>query len=159
MDTYTLLTLLKLVHLGALIFWVGPSTGAWLMLRLNEHPNGVFGRSLFRVFLRLVWIEHIALGGLIVSGLALAATQGYFQHPPAWFAIKLLIVLGVIMPFELLDIWFSHFRLPALLRAVSDVGTFDRATQFYHRIFTPLAVAVLVPSIAMVVWLALGKTF
>lgn len=158
---YGIFVFLKWLHIGFFMAWVGPALGAWLMLRLGARDVGAMSTGLARrlswLFMRLLWIEHGALLGLVLSGIAMAAQQGLFHAPPRWFALKLLLLVIMILPLEALDIWFVHHYLPKVFKNDDTGLLFDRAMGRYHRVFTPIAVAVMLPGIAAVLWLAVAK--
>jgi len=153
---------LKIVHLGALLLWLGPALGAWWMLRCAIHrfdDPGMVSHYFYRVFLRFVWFEHLALLVLLASGFALAGvTQAFSTN---WLQYKLLLVALVVIPLEIIDIWYSHVRLPAILhlRHPSRLYTTreQAALYFYHRHFTPAAILILPGTLIAILWLALGK--
>lgn len=164
MNAPELIPLLKTVHIGMLILWTGPTFGAWLML------VGIYGIALpeqvrmqmQRVFFRLMWLEHLALAGLLLTGTALALSYGYTAAAPLWLHYKLILVLLVVLPLEAADVWLGHFRLPRVLaRAVVDAQTQEaqRLLHLYHHRFTPLALAVLPPALLGIMWLAVAKPF
>ena len=63
-------TALKLIHIGALVFWIGPTLGAWWMLRVANHrfgEPGMVSQHLYQAFLHLLWVEHSAFIALLLS--------------------------------------------------------------------------------------------
>jgi len=93
---------LRVVHLVALVGWLGLSTGAWLLLRRLR--GSVERGVLWRAFGKIVDIEHVFLGLLLASGIALLAVVGFPYAKTLWFVIKLAIVMCVIVPIECADI-------------------------------------------------------
>ncbi|MGB5538315.1 MAG: hypothetical protein WBN08_20710 [Thiogranum sp.] len=82
-------TALKLIHIGALVFWIGPTLGAWWMLRVANHrfgEPGMVSQHLYQAFLHLLWVEHGAFIALLLSGAAMAWLQGWFGQP--WLTVK-----------------------------------------------------------------------
>ena len=162
MSEAMLVTALKLTHLAALILWLGPGIGAWWMLRRAlfrfDDPSMV-SHFLYRAFLRLMWLEHIALAALLGSGATLALLT--HAHESDWLRYKLLLVALVVLPLEIIDIWFSHVRLPAIIcgrhpsqpYAAAEIQTL----RTYHNRFTPAAVLLLPVTIVVIMWLAIGK--
>ena len=65
--------ILKLVHLGALIFWLGPALGAWLVLKAIENENiGPVTAKVSHVFFLMVTLEHVAFIVLLLTGFSMA---------------------------------------------------------------------------------------
>ena len=63
-------TALKLVHIGALVFWIGPTLGAWWMLRVANYrfgEPGMVSQHLYQAFLHVLWVEHGAFAVLLLS--------------------------------------------------------------------------------------------
>ena len=153
---------LKLIHIGALILWLGPGLGAWLMmLVINRHfgePSRV-SHLAYRLFLRLMWLEHIALGFLLVSGLLLGWQTGQFDSQ--WLQTKLLIICLLLLPLEAIDVWFVHLRLPRLFarrQANTPYSSAEyRLLWLYHQRFTPLALLTLPLIVSAIMLLAIGK--
>ena len=160
MNTYITI---KLVHLGALVLWLGPGIGAWIMMVIiNRHfgePSRISSLA-YQLFLRLMWLEHAALAIMIISGLLLASYTGQFDS--TWLQLKLMIIGLILLPLEAIDIWFVHHRLPRLFskrRANTPYSVSEyKLLTLYHRRFTPLALAVLPVAVISIMWLAIGKT-
>jgi len=75
--------LVKVLHLGALVFWLGPPLGAWLMLRRAQQtikdPQQLYQH--YRLFYRLIALEHVALFVLLGSGVWMAVNYSWFESP------------------------------------------------------------------------------
>jgi hypothetical protein len=156
------LTALKLVHIGALVFWIGPTLGAWWMLRVANQrfgEPGMVSQHLYRAFLRLLWVEHIAFVTLLASGASLAWLHGWFGQP--WLNAKLLLVLAVVLPMELLDIWLGHVRLPRLFHHRHPSRPYSAKESallaLYHGRLTRIALWVMPLAVTGIIWLAVGK--
>ncbi len=162
MLTEHLYPFLKLLHLSSLIFWLGPSLGAWWMLRLGNRQFGEPGLTsqfLYLMFFRLVQVEHIAFASLLCSGLGMALfTHGLAQH---WLLLKLILLTLIVLPIEIVDIWFGNFRLPQLFKQRHPVRPYSRQEQhvllMYHQRFVPLALLLLPPTLLVMFWLAISK--
>lgn len=96
-------TALRVVHLAALIGWLGFSTGAWLLVRRLERD--VRAEVLWPAFARVVDLEHLCLALLAGSGIALWATAPVPLAEQPWFLAKLGLLLGVVAPIEAVDLW------------------------------------------------------
>jgi len=156
------LSLLKLVHIGALVFWIGPALGAWWMLQVANHrfgEPGMVSQHLYRAFLRALWVEHIAFAALLLSGASLAWLHGWFGAP--WLQLKLLLVCAVVVPLEVFDIWFGHVRLPALFHHRHPSRPYSaqeaRLLSLYHGRLTRIALWVMPVAVTLIIWLAVSK--
>jgi uncharacterized membrane protein len=108
-----------------------------------------------------LWLEHAGIVSLLVSGFTLLAMLGFDQAHTTWLGAKLLLVLGIIVPIEVADIWFSHIGLPGVFRHRQPTAAYtgrDRALlELYHRRFTPIALPILLLAVAAITWLAVAK--
>lgn len=155
-------SLLKLVHLGALVFWLGPPLGAWLVLRYMQNP-GVCGSSTLlsvsKVFFGTLVIEHVAFVVLLSTGYLLASGFGFFGVE--WLQQKLLIILVFLVPVEIADVIFGNILAA---KAAQKLYSSDELTvtenwclNFYHGTFTKLAIAVVPVSVVIIMYLAVSK--
>jgi len=157
------LPLLKLLHLGGLILWLGPSGGAWLFLRVARRrldPKGKEYLDLYRDFLPFFWVEHAGLLLLLGSGTAIVLTYDYPVFDWFWLGLKLALVLGVILPIEILDISFGHVLLPRWFRRREASGSEQKdsgAYKAYERKFVPLTLPLLLITVIVIMWLAVAK--
>ena len=89
-DSYVVL---KAIHIASLIFWLGPSLGAWWLLRATTHRFGepsLTSQFLYRMFLKVAGVEHIALLTLLASGILIAFITDSFTQ--SWLILKLLTI-------------------------------------------------------------------
>ncbi|MBI2932268.1 MAG: hypothetical protein HYY16_11505 [Planctomycetes bacterium] len=93
---------LLVVHLLALVGWLGLATGAWLLLRRIE--SEVKPEVLWRAFGKVVQAKHHFLGLLVASGLGLLGVVGFPFAKVLWFSLKMGILLCVIVPIECADV-------------------------------------------------------
>jgi hypothetical protein len=122
---------LLLGHLTGVIVWSASAVGAyWLVVaagidrRRHRDDPELERRDLWvrRRFLEVVWLEHAGLVLLLACGIGLALRYGndwstlVGGSSPRWLRWKLSLVFGIAVPFELYDIWLSHWHLPRLLR-------------------------------------------
>lgn len=146
------------LHLAALIFWLGPSLGAWMVLRDGErriarHENVAW---VWRVFLKLMWWEHGAFIALIASGTGLILTTGYPLTAP-WLKWKLALIIGVLVPIEIIDGYFVHHRLPKIYHGGNLPMPADLAwIRRYHQ-FTRLMIPLFIFLIPLLFYLAIFK--
>ena len=154
--------LLKSVHIASLIFWLGPSLGAWWLLRATTHRFGepsITSQFLYQMFLKVAGIEHIALISLLASGLLMGVvTDGFAQ---SWLWLKLCFVAVIVIPLEVIDIWFCHYKLPRLFQLRHPSRPYavqeSRLLARYHTRFVPLALICLPLAVISIFWLAIAK--
>jgi hypothetical protein len=86
-----------------------------------------------------------------------------WMSPASWRSgpgIERVLVLCVIVPIEVLDIWFGHVRLPRWFS--SDTAGRERkgesdAYKAYERIFVPVSLPVLLTTVVVILWLAVAR--
>lgn len=152
---------LKLMHLGALIFWLGPSLGAWFVLQAIRKQLGEFtpaSQLAYRIFIKMLILEHIAFIALLATGIGMISCL--YNHPAPWLQWKLLIVAVVIVPLEIIDIWYGNIKLPVIFSKLNEAGYDTRqlkTLQIYHRYVTGAAIAIIPISVLMIMWLVIAK--
>jgi hypothetical protein len=163
MDVTFWLSVAKLIHLCGLILWLGPSGGAWLLLQLVKRrldPQSAEYQALYRDFLPFFWVEHFGLIMLLGSGVWLLSLYGLPALDWTWLRIKLVLVLCVIVPIEIIDIWFGHVRLPRWFSS-GRVGTGVKgeldAYEAYERRFVPVSLPLLLTAVVVILWLAVAR--
>ncbi len=105
---------LKLLHLLAVVAWIGPPLGAYYFIG-QAYRSGDRDRILWteRVVERVLIAEHVAFAVLIASGWAMVV-YGPWQLSTPWLQNKLLLFAGVVV-FELFDMWLAHRVFPRAL--------------------------------------------
>lgn len=162
LDNPDLFAALKLIHIASLIFWLGPSLGAWWILRTTTYRFGepsLTSQFLYQTFLKVTGLEHIALSLLLISGAAMAMLAYGFDQ--GWLVAKLLLVGSIIIPIELVDIWFCHHKLPAMFHQRHPSRPYSASEtsmlSLYHRRFIPLALVVMPVTVLSIFWLVISK--
>ncbi len=152
---------LKILHIGALIFWLGPSLGAWFMLMALRQREGEFTPAThlaYKVFIQMLILEHVAFVCLLASGIAMAALVFGFAQP--WLQWKLLIILLVIIPLEIADIWYGNIKLPQIFAQLNAQG-YDKLSSarlhIYHEYVTRAAIVAIPVSVLAIMWLVIAK--
>lgn len=152
---------LKILHIGSLIFWLGPSLGAWFILMAMRKQLGEITPAThlaYRIFIKMLILEHVAFVALIASGIGMAILVFGFNQP--WLQWKLLIILFLIVPLEILDIWYGNIRLPQIFLRLNEAG-YDvkqtRTLHIYHIYVTRIAIAVIPFSVLVIMWLVIAK--
>lgn len=155
---------IKVIHLGALVIWLGPSGGAWMVLMLARRKAGepsLVTHYLYRGFFKMLWLEHVGFVALLASGIVLLWMYGFDAIGATWLKLKLAIVIAIIVPIEVPDLWFSHRSLPQIFASrVPDAPYTEsekRLLDAYHRRFVPIFLPVLLIAVVVVMWLAIAK--
>lgn len=161
MSTIDAFVVLKILHIGSLIFWLGPSLGAWLMLMSLRKHQGEFTPAThlgYKVFIQMLIIEHVAFVALLISGIGMAALIFGFQQP--WLQWKLMIIALVIIPLEIADIWYGNIKLPKIFSQLNAQGYDQQSAKrlhIYHAYVTRIAIAVIPISVLAIMWLVIAK--
>ncbi len=98
----------KLVHVLAVILWIGPPVGAYLTLyRAYASKDLVRVRNAERDVERVLLLEHVAFIVLLASGAGLVlVTDGALLQAP-WLQKKLWAVAGIVL-FEAFDVYVEN---------------------------------------------------
>lgn len=152
---------LKIIHIGSLIFWLGPSLGAWCCLLILRKQQGEFSpatQSIYRIFIKMLIVEHIAFIGLLVSGFCMAYFWFGFQQ--AWMQWKLLIILLLIVPLEIVDIWYGNIKMARIFSGTDKKSCTNDETHtlfVYHRYVTGAAIIIIPIAVLGIFWLVIAK--
>ncbi|GLQ29989.1 hypothetical protein [Litoribrevibacter albus] len=155
--------MLKLVHLGALVFWLGPPFGAWLVLKfvapLSTYTDPVAAK-VSRVFYWTIILEHIAFAVLLITGFTLALKYGLMGAQ--WLDQKLLIVFLLVIPLEIIDVCLGNWiaaRASKKLYGGQTVTSWERkGLEIYHGLFTKVALAIIPLAVLGIMYLAISKS-
>ena len=152
---------LKILHIGSLIFWLGPSLGAWLVLMALRKHQGEFTQAThlgYKIFIKMLIVEHVAFVALLISGIGMAALLFGFNQP--WLQWKLLIIALVIIPLEIADIWYGNIKLPKIFSQLNSQGYDPQSAKqlhIYHTYITLIAIAAIPISVLAIMWLVIAK--
>lgn len=152
---------LKIIHLSALIFWLGPSLGGWLLLMLLRKREGEFNSATqlgYRLFIKLLLLEHVAFAALLGTGLTLA--WNFFGFQQSWLQWKLLLIITLIIPLEIFDIWYGNVKLPRIFASPTLTGytqAQSRQLHIYHRYITGAAIAIIPLTLLAIMYLVVAK--
>lgn len=142
--------------------WLGPAIGSWLALRYMQQQQGELAaatQQVYRVFFWTIVLEHIALCTLLLSGALMAFSFGFIAMP--WLQQKLWLVLLLILPLELADIWLGNWKIKRLIskrnQGIVLTTSEQNIIRFYHREFTHLALLILPVTVLLIMWLAVSK--
>lgn len=153
--------LLKIIHIGSLIFWLGPSLGAWFCLLVLRKQEGEFSsatQGIYRIFIKMLIVEHIAFISLLISGFCMAYFWFGFQQ--TWLQWKLLIILLLIVPLEIADIWYGNFKMARIFSSPDRKCFTDDETNtlfVYHRYVTGAAIIIIPIAVSSIFWLVIAK--
>ncbi|MBK8187339.1 MAG: DUF2269 family protein [Cellvibrio sp.] len=152
---------LKIIHIGSLIFWLGPSLGAWFCLLSLRKYGGEFSSStqkIYQVFIKMLIVEHIAFITLLISGFGMAFF--WFGFHQAWIQWKLLIILLFIVPLEIIDIWYGNIKMARIFSSPERKYYTSDETQtlvVYHRYVTGAAIIIIPIAVLSIFWLVIAK--
>ncbi|VUD65045.1 hypothetical protein TDB9533_03465 [Thalassocella blandensis] len=161
MNDATIFYGLKMLHIGALIFWLGPSLGAWWVLRGVRHVYGDNERPSIishRLFVNILLVEHVAFVALLLSGAAMAIIFQFYSH--AWLQWKLLIIVVLLLPLEFADIYWGNVKLARLFKVGENSAEhpeYEKTLHVYHTVLTYSAMVIVPLSILMIFYLVIAK--
>lgn len=155
-------SLLKLIHLGSLILWLGPAFGSWLVLKAIDSGHSYTNTTaakVSRAFFLTITLEHIAFVLLLVSGAVMALKYGLFET--TWLQQKILIIAVIVIPLEIIDIFVGNWvalKASEKLYAGLEVSTLEaKMLHFYHGLFTKIAIVLIPISVVSIMFIAVSK--
>ena len=155
--------LAKIIHLDALIFWLGPPLGAWFALKAidsKEFVSGSVVEKVNEVFYLTLILEHVAFVALIASGVYLAVAFNMLSGD--WLKQKLLIIGIIVVPLEILDVllgnWLANTASKKLYAGGVPSHWEKRGLKIYHGIFTKIAILVMPLCVFAIMYLATTKS-
>lgn len=152
-------SILKLIHIGALVLWLGPAFGAWVVLNtIEDGAQGPIAAKVNKAFFWMITLEHLAFVVLLTTGLWMAYSTGWFAS--AWLQQKLVIVGLIIIPLEIIDILLGNY-LAAKASKAKYLGQASEQQLYwlrlYHGPFTKLAIVIIPLAVTLVMFLAVSK--
>ncbi|MEN3028689.1 MAG: hypothetical protein ABDH29_05660 [Aquificaceae bacterium] len=105
-------TTAKFFHLVGIFLWVSSSSSLGLFMLYSMHRPTGCDQHILRNFYR--WMTNIEIGGFLlalVMGLYMLHLLEY-RFDIGWLNIKLPLVLGVLLPLEMLNFWFVNLYIP-----------------------------------------------
>ena len=104
-------------------------------------------------------LEHVFLVFLLGSGLLLYST-GIATFANGWFLAKMILVVGILIPLEVFDIWLAHIKAPRETRSkkAADPKSYAAFRDFFYKAITRTAPP-MVLAILATLYLALMKPF
>ena len=151
---------LKLFHLGALILWLGPAFGAWLVtLAVQSSPENNTRLLVYQRFYLIVALEHLAFLVLLVTGFLMALRYQMFSV--GWLTEKLVLVFLVVVPLEILDLVLGNWLAPRAegkLYAGHSLTVLERfGYRIYHGLFTKVSLVLIPVTVVLIMYLAISK--
>jgi uncharacterized membrane protein len=149
--------LVKVVHLLALVVWIGPPLGAYFLLAMAWR-EGDDERITWteRLTERVLRVEHGALVVWLGSGVALLWLSDWAWLSAPWMHAKLALV-GVVLAFEVFDIWHAHVLSRRVFEADDPRAHPHHARMVRSRLWLIRLALVLGLVIPLVFWLAVYK--
>jgi len=141
----------------AYAFYILPVFKAW---RRNPHdPEILVARNwVMERFDDGVSYEHIAFPMVLITGPLLYILGGW-NTSMAWLDLKLLIVIGLFIPVEIIDFYMSHFGgNKRKIRDSGDMEKYERYMQRHWWFFLVTTPAVMVYGV-LLMYLAITKPF
>lgn len=139
----------KFIHLIGIFVWASASSSLGLFMLYSMHKETGCNQHLLRSFYR--WMTNVEIGGFV-----LALSMGFYmlhllnyRFDIGWLNYKLLLVLGLLLPLEVLNFWFVNFYIP---RAKDKFKAYKHYDLFNYIVALPLIVASLA-----VIYLAVVK--
>lgn len=142
-------TTAKFIHLIGIFLWIGASSSLGLFMMYSTWKNTGCNQHILRNFYR--WMTNLEIFGFI-----LALVMGFYmlhllnyKGDITWLNYKLPLVLGIILPLEIINFWFVNLYIP---RSKDKEKAYKRYDLFTYIIAVPLIVVSL-----FVIYLAVAK--
>lgn len=146
--------LFKLFHIAALVVWLGPSTGGYLLILVSHiHRQPEVEIWLRREYISLIYIETTGFLLLLSSGLGMLYASRWTLSKQWWLRKKLFIISVAILPLVVLQFYIYHIRVK---RAFMTGTGMEEAVFLYDR-FSIVAFLILALAVPAVFWLAVFK--
>lgn len=139
----------KFFHLLGIFIWVSASSSLGLFMIYSTKKETGCNQDVLRNFYR--WMTNLEIAGFVLaifSGLYMLHLLRY-EFDITWLNYKLPLVLGVILPLEVLNFWFVNIYIP---KSQDKLKTYRRYDLFNYLIALPLLVISL-----LIVYLAVVK--
>lgn len=161
---------LKFLHLLSVIIWAGSTAVAygWYVrqtyLAWQADPENLEKRKrrdwMLEQFDRGAIMEHVAFPIVLVTGIVLFLAGGWkVGARPSWLLVKLIFVVAVFVPMEIVDCWLCHFGGNKYrLRRSGDLERHERVVAA-HWVFLRVTTPLVIVTVPLVVYLAVVKPF
>jgi len=160
--------IIKFVHLMFAAMWVFSTATAYSTYvlpvfkawRRNPHDIEVIRARnwVMERFDEGAIYEHIAFPMVLITGPLLYVIGGW-TTAQSWLDLKLLIVVGLFIPIEIMDYYLSHFGgNKAKVKLAGDAIAYERAVHTHWWFFLVTTPAVMIYGV-LVLFLATAKPF
>jgi len=157
---------IKFVHVFFVMIWAFSTSvaygwyvrGAFLRWAANpDDPEAINRRNrAIEQFDRGVILEHIAFPVILVTGPLLLVVAGWNLESP-WLVLKLLVVILVFVPMEIVDYYLSHFGGNKYrLRMRGEFEAYERSIRRHWR-FLRISTPLIIVFVPLVIFLAIVK--
>ncbi len=148
---------LKIIHILALILWLGPAIGAyWILLKMGDHVSSQQRLVMERAYEFVLRVEHFAFLIVIASGLGLLHVIGSVFLKVDWFLTKLYLIAGIVL-IEIFDIYLSHFLFRRLIRKSGEPSSqawkqFTKNRNIFYFISVPILLFLVIAILYLVIF-------
>ena len=160
---------IKAVHVIAAALWAFSTAVAWVFYlkpalgRAARAPGDREARARRDLYLELfdrgAIVEHVALGVLVVTALAMIWLGRVDLTRWSFVTAKLWIGVVVIVPMEAIDIYLSHLGgNKARIRRTGDMARYERMVR-HHTTFLRVTEPIVVVLVPLLFVLAVAKPF
>ena len=158
---------LKFIHLFFVMLWGFSAIGGfWYLIVANrEYAKNRNDEEMRRRkewaqwhFNNVVVLEHIAFPLVILTGVTLFWVSDW-PLDGNWLFWKLVVVLGIFIPMEVMDTWLSHWHSPRAMREREANPQGYRAATRLHNRFLDISSWVVLFLVPGVIYLAVVKPF
>ncbi|MFN4319513.1 MAG: hypothetical protein ACK4FY_03405 [Aquificaceae bacterium] len=142
-------TTAKFIHLIGIFLWAGSSSSLGLFMMYSTWKDTGCNQHALRNFYR--WMTNLEIFGFflaLVMGFYMLHLLKYRGDIP-WLNHKLPLVLGIILPLEVINFWFINLYIP---RSKDKEKAYKRYDLFTYTIAIPLIVVSL-----LVIYFAVAK--
>jgi hypothetical protein len=157
---------IKFVHVFFVMMWSWSTAvaygwyvkGAFLSWEINpDDPKSIARRNwAIEQFDKGVVLEHIAFPIILVTGPLLWIIGGW-NHENPWFLLKILVVVFIFAPIEIVDYYLSHFGGNKYkLRMRGESVKYERAIR-QHWLFLRITTPLIIVFMPMAIFLAIVK--
>jgi len=157
---------IKFVHVFFVMIWAWSTSvaygwyvrGAFLKWTTSPGDPEIIKRRNWAIeqFDRGVILEHIAFPVILLTGPLLLIVSGWRLDTP-WLVLKLLVVIFVFLPMEVVDYYLSHFGGNKYrLRMRGESGMYEAAVR-RHWLFLRITTPLIILFVPLVIFLSIVK--
>lgn len=157
--------ILKFFHLFVVMIWGFSAIGGfwYLVTASREWSKDKENLELKRRkewaqwhFNNVVVLEHIAFPLVLLTGTLLFWVSSW-PLDYNWLFWKLVIVLGIFIPMEIVDIWLSHWHSPRAMKNMDEDQQHYRDATKKHNLFLDITSPLVLVMVPVVIYLAVVK--